>query len=90
MKCFAPSVRCAAILVLWIAAVASAQVPYQRPLAPQEPKRATMVPQGANRLQKLTPRNKIAGPAAGQRGGGVPHRGAGKMKRPAKIKNGSK
>jgi hypothetical protein len=87
MKCFAPCVRRAAIFVVWIAAMASAQVPYQRPLAPQEPKRVTMQPQGANRLQKIVPRNKIAGPAAGQRGGGVPHR---KMKRARKMKNGSK
>jgi len=75
MKCFAPCVRLAVILVFGIAALASAQVPNQRPLAPQEPRRVTMQPQGANRLQKLTPRNKVAGPAAGHRGAGVPHRG---------------
>jgi len=46
----------------------------------------TMNPQGANRLQKIVPRNKIAGPALGQRGAGVPH----KMKRGRKKKNGSK
>src|SRR5271155_275515 len=89
MKCFAPSVRRAAILVLWIAAtwmaaIASAQVPYQRPSAPPEPRRVTAQPLGANRLQKIVPRNKIAGPASGQRGAGVPRRG--KMKRaPRKI-----
>jgi hypothetical protein len=87
MKCFAPCVRRAAILALWIAAMASAQVPYQRPLSPQEPKRVTMQPQGANRLQKIVPRNKIAGPAMGQPGAGVPHR---KIKRVRKMKNGSK
>jgi hypothetical protein len=51
-----------------------------------------MRPQGANRLQKIVPRNKIAGPAMGQRGAGVPHqmkRGS-KMKRRSKMKNGSK
>jgi hypothetical protein len=44
----------------------------------------TMQPQGANRLQKITPKQKIAGPAAGQRGAGVP------MHRSRKKKNGSK
>ncbi|HTB13758.1 MAG TPA: hypothetical protein VK752_19420 [Bryobacteraceae bacterium] len=84
MKCLAPRVRRAAIFVLWIAASASAQVPYQHPSAPPEPRRVTMAPQGANRLQKIVPRNKIAGPAIGQRGAGVPH------KKGRKKKNGSK
>ena len=79
MKCFAQIVRRAAILVIWIAAIAPAQVPYPKPLSPQQPRRVTMRPQGANRLQKIVPRNKIAGPTVGQRGAGVPHRG--KMKR---------
>jgi hypothetical protein len=77
-------VRSAAVLVVSIAAVASAQVPNRPPTHPPLPRRMTMQPQGANRLQKITPKQKIAGPAAGQRGAGVP------MHRSRKKKNGSK
>jgi len=77
MKCFAPGMLRTAILVLSILCVtakAFAQVPYQRPSAPPQPSRVSMQPRGVNRLQKIVPRNKIAGPANGQRGAGVPHR----------------
>ncbi len=73
--------------VLWIAGSVFAQVPYQRPSAPPEPRRVNMTPQGANRLQKIVPRNKMAAPKAGERGAGVPHK---KVRMRRKMKNGSK
>jgi hypothetical protein len=74
-----------ATAILVISASALAQVPYQRSATPPEPRRMQMgKPQGTNRLQKIVPRNKIAGPAMGQRGAGVPKRKAKRMK------NGSK
>ena len=73
-------------LAILITAGAFAQVPNQRPLSPQEPRHVSVAqPPAPNHLQKLQPRNKIAGPAMGQRGAGVPHR---KLKK--KMKNGSK
>jgi hypothetical protein len=68
-----------AIAILAISA--TAQVPYQRSATPPEPRRMQMgKPQGARQLQKIVPRNKIAGPAMGQRGAGVPRRKAKQMK----------
>jgi hypothetical protein len=63
-------------LLFAISVAGFAQVPYQHPVAPPEPRRfnAPQLP-GAHGLQKLTPKNKIAGPASGQRGAGVPKRG---------------
>jgi hypothetical protein len=74
------------VAVLAISANALAQVPYQRSAAPTEPRRMQMTPQGANRLQKLAPRNKIAGPAMGQRGAGIPRQG----KKAPKIRAGKR
>jgi hypothetical protein len=63
-------------LLFAISVAGLAQVPYQHSVAPPEPRRFnTPQPPGAHGLQKLTPKNKIAGPAAGQRGAGVPKRG---------------
>jgi hypothetical protein len=69
-----------------IAAGALVQVPFQRPSAPPEPRRVQMVQPRANQLQKMVPRNKIAGPAIGERGAGVPQR----VRRGRRMKNGSK
>jgi hypothetical protein len=77
-------VKFLAISILAISAGALAQVPYQRPATPPAPRRAQIwQPRGTNGLAKIVPRNKIAGPAKGQRGGGVPRRGR-------RNKNGSK
>jgi hypothetical protein len=88
MKCFA----LAAILSFAIPASALAQVPNPRALAPQEPRRKPLagpVRPGA-RFQKMTPKQKIAGPKAGQRGAGVPQVKGKNLKRALKMKNGSK
>jgi hypothetical protein len=82
MKCFA----LAAILTFAISASALAQVPNPRALAPQEPRRKPLagpVRPGA-RLQKIAPKQKIAGPKAGQRGAGVPQQKGKKLKRRSK------
>jgi hypothetical protein len=79
MKCFALCVRRVAILVLAISASAIAQVPYQRPQTPPEPRRGVQ-PRVANHLQKMVPKKKIAPPRPGQRGAGMPKRQARKMK----------
>jgi hypothetical protein len=72
------------VFALAISASALAQVPYQRPSTPPEPRRMQMAhAPGAGRLRKIVPRNKIAGPAMGERGAGVPRRGK-------QMKNGSK
>jgi hypothetical protein len=77
MKCFA----LAAILVLGIAANASAQVPNQRPLAPPEPRRRALAPvaPATNHLRKLAPHN--AGVGTGKKGA---------KRKGGKKKNGSK
>lgn len=88
MKCFA----LAAILSFAISAGALAQVPNPRALAPQEPRRKPLAGpiRPAARLQKISPKQKIAGPKAGQRGAGVPQKKGKKLKGVPKMKNGSK
>jgi hypothetical protein len=71
MKCFAPYVRRAVILVMMISASAFAQAPYARPTAPPVPRRKEMAqPRAGNRLRKLTPRKKLVpkAPTKGREG----------------------
>jgi hypothetical protein len=59
MKCFAPCVRRALVLVIAISATALAQVPYQHPIAPPEPRRHNYEhPRKMTRLQMAAPRPK--------------------------------
>jgi hypothetical protein len=83
MTCFALCMRRVGILVLWVSASALAQVPYQKPQTPPEPKRVA-TPLAQNHLRKIVPTKKFAPPGPGQRGAGMPKR------RARKMKNGSK
>ena len=87
MTCFALYVRRVGILVLWVSASALAQVPYQRPQTPPEPRRGVQ-PRAGNHLRKVVRANKVAPPRPGQRGAGLPKRRS--LKTNPKMKNGSK
>jgi len=59
------------LLIFALAAVAFAQVPIQKPLAPPEPRRRPLI-QPRNRLAKVAPSKRFAAPGPRQRGAGVP------------------